>query len=760
MELYLIIVIFLFGLAISDLIVGVSNDAVNFLNSAVGSKVAPRYVILLVASIGILVGTTFSSGLMEVARKGIFNPEMFLLPEIMIIFLAVMLTDVILLDLYNTFGLPTSTTVSIVFELLGASVAVSLLKIMEAGGTAGEIINYINTSKALAIISGILISVVVAFTVGAVVQFFVRIVFTFDFSKRLKRYGAIWGAVALTFITYFILVKGAKGSSLLSEGASEWIMLNTNLILLGSFVFWGIVFQFVVSFTKINILKPIVLAGTFALALAFAANDLVNFIGVPLAGLSSYQIALQNSDPLNVLMEALRNPVNTPTLILLFAGAVMVATLWFSKKARSVTKTEVNLGRQHDGFERFESSLLSRSIVRMTIAMSSSVQIIVPKSIIRSINNRFENTEQVKVLRKQKDAPSFDLIRASVNLMVSAVLISFATSLKLPLSTTYVTFMVAMGSSLSDRAWGRDSAVYRVNGVLTVISGWFVTAFLAFTVAAIFALIIFYGKLVAIIALILLAIYFIFRTHVIHKSRSKEQEEAEKLNEEKETTSFAQHSSEMVIQVSDFISSIKSLFEIAVDGLIKEDRVAVGNTRKQSKKLKKQANAITSNIFQSVKIISKADLKEGKRYSKIISSVQEISRSMRSVTQSNFDHLDNNHIPPNDEEVVLLESIKNGLSAYIGNITGLLNIKKFPTNEEMQLNFLKYEEIHNAFNNGVIERVKFEKTVPRNSLLYLGISSEAENIVKHLNTLTNQVRAAYGNFPKSNTIEEDTEQKI
>jgi len=754
LEIYLVIIIVLFGLAISDLIVGVGNDAVNFLNSAVGSKVAPRHIILSVAALGILIGSTFSSGLMEVARKGLFFPNMFLFQEVMIIFLAVMLTDVILLDLYNTFGLPTSTTVSIIFELLGASVAVSLLKILEAGNNPAEITNYINTSKALAIVSGILVSVVVAFSVGAFVQFFVRIAFTFDFMKRIKRYGAIWGAVAITFITYFILVKGAKGSSLLSSDASEWINENTRLIILGSIILWGIVFQLIVLFTKINILKTIVLAGTFALALAFAANDLVNFIGVPLAGLSAFQTAVNSDDPFNLLMTALLEPVNTPTLLLLLAGTIMVGTLWFSKKARSVTKTEVNLGRQHSGFERFESSAVSRVIVRMSRTLLVGVQSILPASLISFVNSRFENATNLKALRKQKDAPSFDLIRASVNLMVSAVLISFATSLKLPLSTTYVTFMVAMGTSLSDRSWGRDSAVYRVNGVLTVISGWFVTAFLAFTVSGIFALIIFYGGMFAIAALILLAVYFIFRTHLIHKSRTEDEEFSEKLSLGKENLTLAQHAFNIVDEISAYIREASAILNNAINGLSNEDRSQVIETKKQSKKLKKQVNSIITNIFYTVKVIASDDYKEGKRYGKIISAVQEIFRSLKSIVQNNFEHIDNNHIPPNEEETVLLSNLKDGLSAYLIYIADLLNTKQIGTPEELQSKFKQFEEIHNTFNEGIIERVKFEKTEPRNSLLYLSISADADNIAKHLNTLHNQVRSAFFDINKSKTVAE------
>jgi phosphate/sulfate permease len=370
---YIILIVVLFALAISDLIVGVSNDAVNFLNSAIGSKVAPRYIIMIIASAGILIGTTFSSGMMEVARKGIFHPDQFYFSEIMIIFLAVMLTDVVLLDVFNTLGLPTSTTVSIVFELLGAAVAVALIKIKSLGLSIGDLNVYINSGKALAIISGILLSVVIAFTVGSLVMYITRLVFSFDYKKTFKYFGAIWGGIAITAITYFILIKGAKGSSFLNENTTDWISNNSSLIIVYSLIGWTILLQLLYWVVKLDILKMIVLVGTFALAMAFAGNDLVNFIGVPLAGLKSFQafIADPGSDPDGFLMVALTGKAKANTYLLLIAGLVMVVTLWFSKKARKVTETELNLSRQSSGSERFSSSILSRTIVRTAMDISS-----------------------------------------------------------------------------------------------------------------------------------------------------------------------------------------------------------------------------------------------------------------------------------------------------------------------------------------------------------------------------------------------------
>ncbi|MAT58375.1 MAG: phosphate permease [Ignavibacteriae bacterium] len=735
MEIYLIIVVVLFVLAISDLVVGVSNDAVNFLNSAVGSKVAPRHIILIVASAGVFIGAAFSGGLMEVARKGIFNPEQFYLPEIMTIFLAVMLTDVILLDLYNTFALPTSTTVSIVFELLGASVMVSILKIVEASEGINELIRYINTSKALAIISGILISVAVAFTVGALIQFIVRLVFTFDFEKRIKRYGAIWGGISLSFITFFILVKGAKGSTFIDPQTADWIKSNSEIILLYNFLFWTVIFQLLTWFTKVNILKPVVLVGTFALALAFAANDLVNFIGVPLAGFSTYLIGLNSANPLTELMDELRDPVHTAGYFLVIAGIVMVITLWKSKKAQSVTKTEVNLGRQFEGFERFESSMLSRILVRMNISLLETIKKIIPLSIQNFIAKRFDNTKITA--QKSKDQPSFDLIRASVNLMVSSILISFATSLKLPLSTTYVTFMVAMGTSLSDKAWGRESAVYRVNGVLTVIGGWFFTAFMAFTVSAVFALVIYYGELPAIFVLIAVAIFFVYKTHIVHKDRSASEEESEK-EIEVLTDVKIKSVKESVKHAANSLLSVSTVFEDSLEGLFETDRKKLKKAKKASKKIEKNINTITSSILSIVKTTDD-EIREGHRYGKIVTSMNEISNRLQSITKKNFDHVDNNHKPLNSDQIDELKQLSNVLSEEVKSVSKMIEKLDFESKDFQEAN-LKFEKIHSKLDKNQVSRIKKGHISTRNSILYLGILSDTNSLSINVKELVHALK--------------------
>jgi phosphate/sulfate permease len=751
MELFLIIVVILFILAISDLIVGVSNDAVNFLNSAIGSKVAPRHIIMIVASLGIMAGTIFSGGLMEVARKGIFNPDMFYFQDIMMIFLAVMLTDVLLLDLFNTFGLPTSTTVSIVFELLGAAVALSLIKVIEADQVVTQIVTYINTSQAFAIISGILLSVVIAFTAGAIIQYIIRLIFTFEFEKRVSRYGAIFAAATITAITLFILFKGAKGAAFIPAEFVGWIKDNVYLALLYSLIFWSVIFQLLLWFTKIDILKPLVLTGTFALALAFAANDLVNFIGVPLAGLSSYQVATGLDDPFSHLMVELTQKVDTPTLLLLLAGVVMVVTLWFNKKARTVTKTEVNLGRQEEGYERFESSLVARGVVRMNLAALGLVKKVLPNSLLSYINSRFDISKaQIKKMNKA-DAPAFDLLRATVNLMVASILISFATSLKLPLSTTYVTFMVAMGTSLSDRAWGRESAVYRVNGVFTVIGGWFLTAVLAFTFGGIFVTLIYFGELIAIIILISLAGVMIFRTHVLHKKREEEEESAiQKLTMAGATTG-TESMAALFSDITRYMTSVIKQIKIDLDGLLNSDRTALSAESKNVKKLKKHANSIISQIIQSVQMLNESEVKQGRRYGKIISSIQEIQANTREFHDHCMIHLDNHHKAPGEEEFNDLNKLFDAMCNLIKVANDILDNKKFEKIDEFNQKHQAIQELFQLLDESALLRIKHGRVTSRNSMLFINLISNLENISTQVGYLVALCRKNYNRIAAINT---------
>jgi phosphate/sulfate permease len=727
MDLFQFGIVILFGLAVSDLIVGVSNDAVNFLNSSIGSKVAPRRVIMAIASVGMLAGVTFSSGMMEVARKGIFHPKYFTMPELLVVFLAVMLTDIILLDLYNTYGLPTSTTVSIVFELLGAAVAVSLLKLHQSGTGFGELVNYINTAKALAIIFGILLSVVVAFFSGALVQFVSRILFTFDFERRLRRYGALWCGAALSTIVYFILIKGSKGASFLTPETVVWIRSHTGLILLGSFAACAMVLQLLLWLTRVHILKIVVLVGTFALAMAFAANDLVNFIGVPLAGLAAYTEAGASDSPLTLPMVALQEPVRSNTLYLLLAGVIMVVTLWVSRKARTVTKTEVRLGRQDEGYERFESTVLSRAIVRLVATVFASVLKVVPGSVRRWVTGRLDRTDFRPTPAADGSVPSFDLVRASVNLMVAAALISLATSLKLPLSTTYVTFMVAMGTSLSDQAWGRESAAYRVSGVLTVIGGWFVTAMMAFTVAGVFATAIFFGRAVAVVVIAVLAVLIIAHTRRVHRTREQEEDAAEVFNLSKiqdagaATATTSEHAGVL-------LGEVRTILDEAFVGLYANDRAALKALRYRQRTVQRWSNVIAANIFKVLRLLQRADAKTTERYAQTMSSLQEITESVRDMVMRAHLHVANNHAGLLEAQKTELRRVQQLLSEILKHTSEALLRRSRPDVDALTAKHRELRALVHEFDRNQVMRIQDNSSKTRLSILFYSFMWDALKI--------------------------------
>ncbi len=719
MDIYFISLILLASFAVFDLVVGVSNDAVNFLNSSIGSQVAPLRVILFIASLGILAGVTFSSGMMEVARKGIFHPQFFTMPELITIFLAVMITDILLLDLFNTFGLPTSTTVSIVFELLGAAVGVSLIKIAASGDGLVNLSQYINTGEALGIISGILLSVVVAFFFGAVVQYVTRLVFTFDYQKRMKRYGGLWGGLALAVITYFILIKGAKGASFISSDMHEWIKTHSLVIMSGSFVVFAFIFQMLLFFTRINILKPIVLIGTFALAMAFAANDLVNFIGVPLAGMNAYGVASASGAPLTVTMDALQEKVPSSTNLLLLAGAIMVITLWLSKKARTVTETEVNLGHQDEGVERFGSSALSRVVVRMACVPIDLVKRITPSFIGRRISKRLLPPVFRQAKTDVEERPSFDLLRASVNLMVASAVVSYATSHKLPLSTTYVTFMVAMGSSLSDQAWGRETAVYRVTGVLTVIGGWFLTAVAAFTVSIFFSTFIYHFKLYAAVILLGIIVLMIWRNHRLHSQRKEETLNLAAFSLKKVTTAQAaitmsfEHAGAFLNEVGDNLSN-------AFDGLFFENRTILKTARAKTKKIQQWANVLMANIFKTLYLLKKYDLEGSQKYISTIRSLQEIAESHRDVVIRAYQHVDNLHTGLSSAQQREFEQIRDGLIGLLKDVSGRLLERKKLDHDALSRQHDALQQMVADFDRRQIERIQKRETKTRLSILFYG----------------------------------------
>jgi len=709
--------------AIFSIFVGVSNDAVNFLNSSIGSRVAPRAVILTVAGLGILSGVTFSSGMMEVARKGIFHPQFFTMPELLTIFLAVMLANVILLDLFNTYGLPTSTTVSVVFELLGAAVAVSLLKIIQAGDSLLNIVQYINSAKAITIIMGILLSVAVSFVCGAVVQFFTRLIFTFDYQQRIKRYGALWGGMALASITYFILIKGAAGAAFISREEVAWLKSHTLLLLLIIFVISVIILQLLLLL-KFNILKPIVLIGTFALAMAFAANDLVNFIGVPLAGLFAYKTAIASSNPLTATMEALAQKVPSETPLLLLAGIIMVITLCLSKKARTVTETEINLAQQEEGQERFESIFLSRAIVRLVLHFSETIRLFLPQGTRALISRRIDPSVVQPVIVAGR-APSFDLLRAAVNLMVASAVVSYATANKLPLSTTYVTFMVAMGSSFSDRAWGRESAVYRVTGVLTVIGGWFLTAVAAFIFAGLFATVIFYGQAFGVVALIALTAVIIRNARHKHRALTEEAQKEKIFNlETAEEQAVAVDTT--FEHMSVLLKEIRGSLDTTLAALFQQNFDRLGVERKKLNMVQKWSNIIIANIFKAMRILDQQGLSVSHRYSQTIRRLQKLNDGYRDIVLRAYTHVGNHHkglLPVQIEE---LEQVRRLLVEILIEVE-----ETFSHRQEIDLNRLagkdsELRKLAAQLNTRQIVRIKDNSSKTRLSILYYGIIGNAK----------------------------------
>lgn len=733
---YLVIIIVLFLLAISDLIVGVSNDAVNFLNSAVGAKAATFKLILIVAALGIIVGCTFSSGMMEVARKGIFHPQYFYFSEIILLFLAVMVTDVILLDTFNTFGMPTSTTVSIVFELLGAAVALSLIKIY-TDPNALNLGDYINSGKALAIIAGILLSVVIAFSAGMIFQYLTRLLFSFDYEKRLRYFGSIWGGLAIAAITYFMLIKGVKGSSFMDEPLKAIITNNAFRIISLSFIGWAILLQIITWFTKIDILKLIVLVGTFALAMAFAGNDLVNFIGVPLAGFNSYQLYVESggTGAGSFLMGGLAGKVPTPTLLLLLAGVIMTLTLWTSKKARSVVQTSLDLGRQHEGSERFTSYAVSRTLVRNFGKVSEYISDHLPKRVNNAVDRQFDERPFIaKQAKLGKEAPSFDMVRASVTLVVASILISIGTAMKLPLSTTYVTFMVFMGTSLADGAWGRESAVYRVSGVISVIGGWFFTAFSAFTIAFVLACIFYFGGTVAIGLTLVIAAIIVYRSHKYHNKRIDEEIAflksitEEKLDRESVIESNAKNLTDVLGSFNNIID--KTLQYLAAEDLKRLNKVYTkfSSLYEKTEKLKMKANNALDRIAEN-------DLEAGHAYILTVEYLREMAHHVKNIVKTSLSHVDNNHKPLLPEQIEELKSVQDKLKERFGATITVFNT--LDESEAMRV----YDELSSfvksirTIRKNQIKRIRNHEIGTRNSLLFLSHLAEFRNLALFSNRL-------------------------
>ncbi len=734
-DLYFLMLIALIVLAVIDLVVGVSNDAVNFLNSAIGSKAVSLRTILIVASFGIFFGAVFSSGMMEVARKGIFIPSEFYFNEIMIIFMAVMITDVLLLDLFNTLGMPTSTTVSIVFELLGAAVAMALIKIAASDTqTFADLGQYINSERALLIISGILLSIVVAFSVGAFVQYVSRLIFSFHYEKKMKYIGAIFGGIALTTITYFIFMKGLKGTPYYND-LKGFLYGNEIYIIGGSFIFWTLLSQLYMLVFKKNVLVLVVIIGTFGLALAFAGNDLVNFIGVPMAAFHSYEAwSVSGVDPTAFSMGVLAEKVPTEAGLLFIAGAIMVVTLWFSKKARTVTETEIGLARQGDGHEKFQPNFLSRSIVRGSVRISNVLQFILPQILQEKMDKQFRKPVIKLPKDKSYELPAFDLIRASVNLMVAGILISIATSLKLPLSTTYVTFMVAMGTSLADRAWDRESAVYRIAGVVNVIAGWFSTALIAFVAAGTFVYLIHLGGGVVVALLLVLVVFLLVKSYLSHSKKTKEQKKKRYIKRA-ELITIAEVINESSNHISEVVKRVGKLYTNVVVDLAKHDLTKLSKTEKHVKKLNKEVNVLKEDVFYFIKSLDESSVGASRFYILVLGYLQDITQSIEYISSSSYNHVNNNHKQLKKVQIGDLKYINQKLKKLFNQIEsdfteGAFNNLSNIINAKQDL----FNDVSNSIDKQ-ISRIRTDEASPKNTTLYFGILLETKDLISALMSL-------------------------
>ena len=731
---YILMLIALAILATVDLVVGVSNDAVNFLNSAIGSKAIAIRNIMIIASIGVFFGAITSSGMMEVARKGIFNPGMFMFQDIMFIFMAVMITDILLLDVFNTLGMPTSTTVSIVFELLGAAVAISLIKISQNDAESiSAIWNYINYEKASLIIFGILLSVVVAFSVGAIVQFVSRLIYSFNFEKRPSYINALFGGFAITAITYFIIIKGMKGTPYYKD-VKFLIEDNTLTIIAGSFLLWTIISQVFIKLFNLNVLKLIIGIGTFSLAMAFSGNDLVNFIGVPIAAWNSYEAWSVSGVEANAFsMEILAKKVPSNVWLLLIAGGIMVLTLWTSSKARNVIKTGIDLSRQGEGHEKFQPNPLSRLVVRASMGINTGITYIFPAKTIAFVNSKFQKPVIELTKDKTYELPAFDMVRASVNLIVAGILISIATSLKLPLSTTYVTFMVAMGTSLADRAWGRESAVYRVAGVINVVGGWFLTAITAFLAAALVAYLISWDMVMIPVLLVLVA-FLIGRNTIIHRKKSKEVKEQEYI-ERADLITINGVIEESADHISNVANRVNKLYTNVVNDLTNHDLNKLRKTDKHVGKLNDEIDSLKDGVFYFIKSLDDTSVQASRFYILVLGYLQDVAQSISYVSRASFKHVNNNHKNLKKGQLKDLKGIDNQLTELLGQVSSIFELRAFDDLEDI---LIEKQALLKDVSNSIekqVTRIRQEESSPKNTTLYFSILLETQDLITALMSL-------------------------
>jgi phosphate/sulfate permease len=759
-SIFIFIVVIMFALAITDLVVGVSNDAVNFLTSAIGSKAATFRQIMIIASIGIMFGAVFSSGMMEVARKGVFNPQFFTIEEIMFLFAAVMITDIILLDFYNTIALPTSTTVSIVFELLGSALAVSFFSVLGNGHTISEWGNYINGDRAIIIVVGIFLSVVVAFALGWLVQYITRLIVSFDYQKSMRTFGSLFGSASVALIIVFIVLKGLQGIPFISAEALDFLKQKAGWVALAGFAIAFVSFQVFIGRKDFSVYKFVTLLGTFALAMAFASNDLVNFVGVPIASYDSYMIWKDSGVAAQEFkMTSLAEPVKTKTIFLFGAGIVMTLTLWFSRKARSVVKTSVNLGRQDEGAERFAANEFSRGIVKTAMGLSRFVNRLIPDESLKKLDKRFVDTT-VNQHKDKSHRPAFDMVRASVNLIVAAGIILVATSMKLPLSTTFVSFMVLMGTSLADKAWAQGSAVYRISGVFAVIGGWFLTAIIALTVSIIFASLLMIFKGYALAALVILAVLMIFRSQIFYQHHRYKAEVSLELADKWFKSDFMDIEFEVRQKLMKILDRIDNAYDHVIEALIAYDRKALKEYLVRLEDAESTNDLYKVKITQQIKDVPEQYREGGKILMFVYDLENELLTSLSKIIRSCERHVSNLHPKIELEQVEILMAVKGDIKTFMDQI--LLRLNEDLITDQGYQNFkLERKGLIKKIEQGVSEQIKLATTrnlSGKNSELILTILFSNKDIVitcSHLVKLFYKIKSLdYSNDMLDQLLEE------
>lgn len=731
---YFSFIVFLFMLAVFDLVVGVSNDAVNFLNSAIGAKVARFRTILIIASIGVFVGATMSNGMMDIARHGIFQPQMFSFNDLLCIFLAVMVTDVVLLDVFNTLGMPTSTTVSMVFELLGGTFILSLLKIAtDETGLLG-FADLLNTDKALSVILGIFLSVAVAFIFGTVVQWLSRLIFTFNYTSKLKWKIGLFGGIATTCILYFALLKGLKDSSFMTPEYNAWIKENTMYLVGGCFVVSTVLMQ-VFHWCKINVFKIVIFMGTFALALAFAGNDLVNFVGVPLAAYSAYQDFAANGagQAGTFMMSSLNENAKTPFIFLFLSGVVMVYALATSKKAQNVVKTSVDLSRQDEGEEMFGSSRVARSIVRGANNVNEFFSKYTPKPLVRWIDARFNKDEAILA-----QGAAFDLVRASINLVLSGLLIALGTSLKLPLSTTYVTFIVAMGSSLADRAWSRESAVFRITGVLNVIGGWFLTAGIAFSACALVTIAMYYGGAVVMALFVFVAVFILIKSNFSTKRKDETDYEEQLfkgiMNAKDKAECWGLLKKHVCATQQEMLDFVWKTYEDVVNGFVDEDLKTLRRAVKRIDAEKSRRKKLRQRELVGMRRIDKRiSLEKNTWFHLASNSGEQMLYCLKRMSDPCKEHVDNNFNPLSRECIEEILPVKKKIVDYLMRSERIVEDRDYEHIDALLAEEEAYKQQLSEMRRAQEDRIQMDLSQGlKVSLVYLNLLQETQELLSDL----------------------------